>query len=216
MINSRQWKKLAHAARKLGIAITKPKKIESQSHTANTRPVKPLENSPPTKKVYFAISSKVWRWLVAILTVLGGLSAINSLRYDVSIDPYVSLNPKEPLETRFVLANQGPYSIQTVQYTCEFPGIRLPGVNPDINVVGTDLVAFEEKEIDARGKISLRCESPMEMTFGSTMQISVSYRPSFWPWRKTGGAAFAFKRDDSGNAVWLPIGRAKTLEELKK
>ena len=103
MMNSRQRKKLAHAARKLGIVIADSKKIESQSHTVDTKQQKLLEDSQPRQRTFSVISSKVWQWLLAILTVLGGLSAINFLRYDVSIDPYASLNPKQPLETRFVL-----------------------------------------------------------------------------------------------------------------
>lgn len=211
-MNSRQWKRVAHAAKKLGLQIRKPTGTESQSHTGDTK----TQKRELRKKLSDRLLSIIWNPLIAILTVVGGITAINSLRYDVSIDSYASLNPKEPLETRFVLTNQGPFAIHKVHYACEFPAMKVPGMAPNINLVGADVVAFEEPEMEARGKISLRCENLIPLVDGSTLQIRVSYRPSFWPASVEGGSTFLLKRDSEGNAIWLPIGRLKSLEELKK
>jgi hypothetical protein len=211
-MNSRQRRQLTHIARKLGINIPEATETKSPSHTVSTSPAAQKEDKEPLN----GLLSMGWKWLVAILTILGGIATVNALRYDVSIDPYASFNPKEPLETRFVLANQGPYSIYSVTYQCEFPDMKLLGVNPNINLAGTEIVAFEEPAMEARGKISLRCESPMTPADGSILQIRVSYRPSSWPLRTEGSSAFMLKRDSAGNVVWLPRGRAKSLTEPKK
>ena len=199
-------------AKKLGIQIQKPTATESQPHTVDTNTASQREG----RELLNRLISATWKWLVAFLTALGGIATINSFRYDVSIDSYASLNSKEPLETRFVLANQGPFSIYSVRYQCEFPAMKIPGIAPKINVVGADIVAFEEPQMEAHGKISLRCESPITPVDGSILQIRVSYRPSFWPGRTEGSSAFMLVRDSVGNAVWLPRGRAKNLDDLQK
>ena len=203
-MNSRQRRRVAQA-KKLGIQVQKPTRAKPQPAIG--------DNPPPSQelggKLSIRVLSALWKWLIAVLTVLGGITAINALRYDVSIDSYASLNLKEPLETRFVLANQGPFAIYKVHYTCEFPNMNIPGLVSDISLRGAEIVDFEEAEMEARGKISLRCENPVTPIDGSILRIRVSYRPSFWLGTVEGGNSFMLKRDSEGNAVWLPIGRLK-------
>ena len=203
---------MAHVARKLGIPIQKPNAAKSQPRTTDKRLPSPKESNA----VLSRILSLVWNSLGVFLLVLGGITAINSLRYDVSIDSYASLNPQDPLASRFVLTNEGPYRIHDVEYNCEFPNLNIPNANPDVNQTGVEgVIGLPKTELKPRGKISLRCQSPYQMIDGSFLQIRVSYRPSFWSIRTEGGNAFLLRIDNQDHAVWLPIGSLKTTEEFR-
>lgn len=144
------------------------------------------------------------KWLIAALVVLALIAALNSFRYDVSIDSHFSLKPNGPQETRFFLTNLGPSSIHKVRYRCEYPASNFPDAPRDSHAAGADHVTFEEPLLEARGQISLHCESPLIPIDGSILRIRVSYRPSFWPLRKERSAVFTFKEDSGRRGVWLP------------
>jgi hypothetical protein len=214
IMNSRQWRKLAHSARKLSARMKNA--TTSESHIPGIKPGKRAVDKKPAISPKRTFASKAITFFGYLLALLGALSAINSFRYDVSIDPYVSLNPQDPLASRFVLTNEGPYRIHDVEYQCEFPNLNIPNANPDVYQIGVEgVISLPKTELKPRGKITLRCQSPYQMIDGSFLQIRVSYRPSFWPRRTEGGNAFLLRIDNQDHAVWLPIGSLKTIEEFR-
>jgi len=195
--------------------VNKATTSESQSHIA-IKPEKRAVDKKPAVSPNRTFASKAIAFFGYLLALVGALSAINSFRYDVSIDPYASLNPQDPLASRFVLTNEGPYRIHDVEYQCEFPNLNIPNANPDFYQIGVEGVAgLPKTDLKPRGKTSFRCQSPYQMIDGSFLQIRVSYRPSFWPLRTEGGNAFLLRIDNQDHAVWLPIGSLKTIEEFK-
>jgi hypothetical protein len=193
-----------------------PATSESKSHIAGIEPRKQAVDNKPAVSPKRTFASKAIEFFGYLLALVGALSAINSFRYDVSIDSYASLNPQDPLATRFVLTNEGPYRIHDVEYQCEFPNLNIPNANPDFYNIGMERIAdLPKTDLKPRGKTSLRCQSQYQMIDGSFLQIRVSYRPSFWPLRTEGGNAFLLRIDNQDHAVWLPIGSLKTIEEFK-
>ena len=217
-MNSRQRRKLTHA-RKLHLEL--PTETKSQTHTSDTQPTQPQSTVKGSLAKISRHAGRPGKFALGVLAFAGTLVTLNSFRFDVSIDPYLTLNPNDPLETRFVLTNQGSYTINKVRYSCEFPGMKIPGVPAEDNVVGMNTVMFEQPEMEAHEKVSLYCggSSMTAEWLNPTepmLQIRVSYRPSFWPFTKEGSARFLLKTDRQGSAHWLPFGRAKDLKDLKK
>jgi len=173
---------------------------KSQPHAANTSAHSRKEGNALLNQQL----SPPGKWLIAALVVLAGIAALNSVRYDVSIDSHFSLKPNGPLETRFFLTNLSPYSIHKVRYRCEYPATSFPSAPRDSNAAGADHVTFEEPLLEAGGQIRLHCESPLIPIDGSILRIRVSYRPSFWPLRKERSAVFTLKEDSGRRGVWLP------------
>ena len=156
------------------------------------------------------------------IAMLGAVATWNSLGFDVSIEPYESLRPSDPFETLFVITNQSSYAINDLRYNCAYVGVKA-GDRKLSKFIRVD--ASNEDLLPPHAKRSLNCSMPaiQQLTPGvsqliteAVLQVDVSYRPSFWPWRKTGGARFFLQRNDSGKSVWLPIGRTVSMDELLK
>jgi hypothetical protein len=177
-----------------------------------------------------AKANTLWLWRNLIRTpyivttaLLGILVTYISLRYDVSVTNFTSTNLSDPFSSRFLVSNEGPFSIYDVTYDCMSVHVRsaLDGIPmPEIENLTT--VPRPLSEIRARSQYSVLCQFPLDtpgvkFEEGALLEIRVSYTPRFEPWaRKKGGQMFVLKFDHEGHSVWLPIGTFVESREAMK
>jgi hypothetical protein len=145
----------------------------------------------------------------AAATVLGLFWGFYSFRYDLSINPYMTLNPKHPFETRFAIIDEGPFSIHHVHYDCDFIDVHTPeGYLHQGGMVGVD----EKTDLDPKPvRFSVHCQYLLDHEGEidkAILQINVFFRPSLIPWELERGARFMMLRDTDGNVQWLPAGQS--------
>lgn len=154
-------------------------------------------------------------------TIVGTISALNSLGFDVSIQPTSSLDSKNPFETRFIVTNESPYAISDVGYACQILDLRVRERridNPSVQMV--TLIPATTDELPAHGHYSVYCGSNQPPEAGNltaaAIQITVSYRRPLGVWRRFGGGTFWGKRAADGTFSWFPAGRLTTAQEIEQ
>ena len=85
--------------------------------------VKKATEPPTQERSRFAVFLRCLKRPISLVTggVVTGLSLLTAwtgLRYDVSVAPYGSLDASAPFESRFLVRNEGPFSIFDVTYFC--------------------------------------------------------------------------------------------------
>ena len=157
--------------------------------------------------------------LTALTTILALVTGYVDLRYDISIaPPYASLDPSAPFESRFLVTNTSPFSINDVSYFCLSVHVRIGGGREISN--GT-YVPITIGPLRSHGGYSVRCGIPLgdlHINPGAVLEIHVIYSPKFMPWvHKQGGQQFVLKYDKQENAVWIPTAYlSKNLHELEQ
>lgn len=148
------------------------------------------------------------------LTILTLVTGFNSLRWDISIEPYITTNPKDAFETRFVLTNLGPYSLYDVEYKCVY--FKTNPARP--SDIGIDDNISVDPELISHAKLSLRCENPtlsgVDAPPGVVVEVMVTYRPKFLPVYRSGYARFGMLRDSQQNAQWIPVDTSSKPSDL--
>jgi hypothetical protein len=159
----------------------------------------------------------------AFSLIFGLLWGFVQFRNDISIEPYSSLNPKLPFETRFAVTNQGPFTIYSLYYSCTVGYVHTSKGYLTANRRHTKwIIAVPEEKtelIPKAAKWSVHCDATnifknQQDIDQADLQIEVWYRPSFWPFHIIRGEAFIMKRDSSGNAQWIYLGQAMSPKEF--
>ena len=134
----------------------------------------------------------VWTPVLLFLTLMGGVSAYTSLRYDVSVSPYVALDPQDSLQSHFLVTNQGPFDIFNVSYACKY--VPAPsGDGPFIAYIG--FVPGTVATLRPHGDFSAYCHlsNPLvgQLKDGTFLDFEVMYTPKFLFWQSRRGANFS-------------------------
>jgi hypothetical protein len=158
------------------------------------------------------------RLIGAFLAFLAIVTAWVELRYDVSVASYASLDPSAPFESRFLVTNEGPFSIYNVAYFCGSAHVR---VNGGREITNMTRVPIPIGELRPRATYSVRCQHwvrDAHIDPGALLEIHVFYTPQFLPWMsKQGGQQFLLKYDKMGNTIWIPTAMfSKTAKELEE
>jgi len=144
---------------------------------------------------------------IGTLGVVGsGISIYSLLSTRVPVSPSSPLRPQDPLSTMFTISNEGTLAIYDVHASCHVNILR--GVNSlTIAGVGGSGGSNEAEEIEPGDKITLPC---FQRTVVSTQQwtegdvdITVSYRPSFYPWHQERKIKFRGERGADGGLHWF-------------
>jgi hypothetical protein len=147
--------------------------------------------------------------LLGTLTIVGFLTGSVALwvqlRYDISVMPLASLDSSDPSAMRFLVTNEGPFTIYQVFYTCEYTPPRPPNTAITVHVYP---FFAGIPSLRPHGHFSAFCGHPRtypsRFPEGTLMNVDVWYIPKFLHWFKHGGTLFLLKFDKSNNAVWLP------------
>lgn len=163
-----------------------------------------------------AVLKPTWRRLFKIGSIILGIIGIIGTLYNFSpkltIDSGDSLNPQDPFATRFSIKNDSIFSLYSIHRKTFIRKLRtlkdgdvigdssLVGILPPIPV----LVAGEPSTFSVAAD-QIAYDSPYCY---ADIEIVVSFRPAFLPYRKTIAARFSTEKAIDGTLHWLP--RAKS------
>jgi hypothetical protein len=150
-------------------------------------------------------SGKKLARLGSIVLFLVSLPSIMSAYFPrISVAQRESVREHDAMGTIFSITNGGAFDIQDVLIACgidSLAGGRIRGFSiqmPD-SKIGT---------IVAGNSADSACENTVvgDTVYGGTISLRVSYRPSFWPWKR--GREFTMKstQTDKGTWIWKQAG----------
>ncbi|MGD0891948.1 MAG: hypothetical protein ABR923_10470 [Terracidiphilus sp.] len=232
--------KFDHVLEKLGVINARLKRIEDQLNPESERLVQdsqakgrgktypqPSQQKGRGKRwlrdvVLLPLYKYIWVPILGILALYGSIGTYVALRFDLSVLPYETIDPVDPSETRFLVTNEGPFSIFNVFYMCKY----IPAIptQPDTPLIAYGIaVPYPISSVRSHGNFVVYCQNPdgvpRPLKEGALLDVEVSYTPKFLRWQsRRGGALFLLKYDKSGKAVWLPVRdmtpRAEDLKNL--
>lgn len=198
-----------------------PVKVAAQSKQLSPR-INQLKRFLPESffNLRLPVTRFISRLLAGVLAFLTIATGWVGLRYDVSVTSYGSLDPTLPFQSRFLLTNDGPFSIYRVTYSCISAKVQVGGGREMVNITN---VPAPVAELRPHGSYTIRCQHPLENAHvdpGAVLEIQVVYVPKFLKWLgRQGGQEFVLKYDKQGNAVWLPTPwfaeKIKDLENVR-
>lgn len=172
----------------------------------------------PLSILRFLIGTRLGSLVAVFGTFLTVVTAYVSLRYDISVLPFASLDSSDPTTTRFLVTNEGPFTISNVFYACEYAPPR-PANSPF--VIHAYIAPSPLELLRPHGQFSAFCGHPSShpepFVEGTMLDVDVFYTPKFLHWQRRGGTLFLLKFDKNQNAVWLPVMDLTTKpEDLEK
>lgn len=207
--------RLGHLEHRLA-AKTEPRRDHDSSGSS---PFKKTARGKVVSALLHGVPSKLLWLITTVATVFGLLATWVSLRYDVSAMPYVSLNPSDPSAARFLITNEGPFTINDVGYACKFVP---PHQAADRPFFAFATVTVGVPSLRSHGAFSAYCKLPdsypRPVLEGTLLDVEVIYTPKFLFWRHNfGGELMMLKFDQSHSAVWLPVkDMTLQLDDLRK
>jgi hypothetical protein len=181
-----------------------PNAQPTAAHAVASRTEPPHANGRSTQWRIRAL--KVAGWLITAYSVL---AAWVSLRYDVSVSPYATMDPANPFKTVFVLTNESAFSIKKVNFTCSLKGMYAEdGIEQEQTPRPSGYV-----DLPGHGKIVFFCERTPEIHGtkfdpGAILAVDVSYHTAFplWsPFEQRGSQKFLLMETEyEHHYIWAP------------
>lgn len=167
-------------------------------------------------------SIKPWKIFLSVFGFVSAALGYAVLMPDVSVSPYMTLDPAKPLETRFMVANNSVYPITHIQYNCELS----LHIFENGKWAANERIGLDEKDrLGAKEQFSIFCghrnpdgtyydllpEEINKTLTNETMNIYVHFELPFYPGVVTRTYGFHLMRTKDGSVQWLPTGAAKPL-----
>ena len=187
--------------------MTKGKARKRKKHKRNSE-------KPPPPETGTSILQTVAAWLGIIGFFVGLGMSVLSLLPKIAVSAASSLDPNNAFATPFIIKNDGPLSIKTVEYSCGL--YRLEFVKPpiiqryaqeDVRFVFTDASA----KIAANESATVFCPFSFDKTFAQLgplisgdLSVIISYRPAFVFWRREQRQRFSTIKAADGKLYWHP------------
>ena len=119
-----------------------------------------------------------------------------------------------------MLVNEGYLSIYSVEFGCRPNLFRFSnGIVMDGGGLVThrhpampEIQPTEKETLDCQPLNMLQAEAPLEK---ADLGISVTFRPSFWPWKVTEEYRFITVRGHDGKLHWTPVSVGTSLENRR-
>lgn len=150
-----------------------------------------------------------WKALGVTLVVLGAVSQAYFFIWRVSVAPSETLPQSDPVINMFILKNEGQFSINSVEFGCV---INRAEYEDNLvfteNLVGID--EFNVPYLDGSGETSAACYLPGKIypkLKTLILTVVVSYRPSFFPFRREKRFTFLARPKEDGSFVWYPMAK---------
>ena len=188
-------------------------------------------------------SSLVWAWklFAELVTIVWLLALWDSYRPKVTITPGVTLNPKSPFGTIFIIQNQGSLPIANIRYITHLTLVPPRGATNSFQFVTHEQNVSVIPQMKALESYSLSIHYPqvqmvprhsepshsepsnqptnqakgaeMVMVGGILISFDVSYEPKFFG-KRTDTLYFTGTTDVDGNWQWLPTAHQSMLEQI--
>jgi hypothetical protein len=189
-MNSKQWKALAHVARKEGATLP-----QRESFT-KPKPVVPAKTSH-FKRSLIRVWPRAWGGILAIITIAG---ACYQFRPSISIEAEATLNPNNPYSTQFRVTNSGLLNLYDVSFGASFEKTpRIGGFTLHAPNAGLGPIASL-----ASGESATRSMPVLEIGFRDEhdIELIVRYRATFYG-KRTTTVRFVSKADSEGHLRWF-------------
>jgi len=182
-----------------------PTKRKQQKHkvTSTPRSTRNQQKGPPRRFL-----RRFWPLFVVFSVVIGTFVSFLSLLPDISIIPNTSVDSQDPLQTPFVITNEGLLPIHDVEIKWGMKDkmgsstqgtIKISGMmwraEPPIPI----LYRRESKTYFPSGIIEFKFPVDIGDIF-----ISVSFRPDFILWKQKKNYRFSLVKDKAGKTRWYP------------
>jgi hypothetical protein len=195
-MNSKQYRQLAHATRKLGLRLP-PKEEFQRAISKTTEP--PLVDPSP----YRSALQRGWT-IVGFLATIGGLVALIQLRPHVSVDPVTSTDESAPFQQLFYVTNESYFGIKAVQPQCRIVEARL-GTNM---VRDIDTSAGKPIDLPSGAKTTARCLFPAVNGHPNFTTLDIEIQVPYKAFRieQCEGYKYVGRRTVEGKYIWTPNG----------
>jgi len=158
------------------------------------------------KRAWKAVSLG-WKILGVASLVLGAVSLFYFFTWRISITPGATLKNSDPFATMFILQNDGQFSIYDIEFSCVLNDVKY-GNNVELSKILSHIGTFNVPILDANAKTS----TPCYLSFGTShpamradVTLFVSYRPSFYPFRRTKSFRYFATLKDDNTYAWIPM-----------
>ena len=191
---------------------SKPRKHKSSKKKAKKKPHQ-KKSKASKKKTLMPNLSLGWKIFVGLSVILTVIGSIYSFSPEVEVYPYSSLNPLDPFATPFIIKNNSYLSIYDVAFSCEPKNVDASASHSTFLGGETSFGKPPIPFIDTGESSKSFCFFPVNFTSPITsadINILVSFRPSFIPWRQKKRFRFTTEKDINGKLVWLPSAKTET------
>ena len=142
--------------------------------------------------------SRTWTVTVAIITVLGGVSALLTFLPHLTLSQNGTVRPHDPMGTVFNLTNEG-LPIYDVEQICS---INNAGRFSDIGLGWPNLLG----NLSIWQTKSLNCEHALEgVNAPTSLTIEIKYRPLLWFKKITKPFPLQAEKADDGTWIWKSL-----------
>ena len=165
---------------------------------------------PLWRRLAHAVVSKLWAFVVAALTLLGGYALF---RPHVSVEPQIAVNPVNPYTTQFNIKNEHLlFDIHNVNAVCWPRSMQSANNFSVISPVPLKNIHHEIPLLEPGANSTVDCP-PVIGGIGSyagvvadaELEIDVAYNQSWWPFSQEERHPFAARRDVQGAVHWVHI-----------
>jgi hypothetical protein len=124
----------------------------------------------------------------------------------MSVMPGETLRVSNPFTTIFVLHNEGQFPMYEIDFDCTANDVQYAN---DVRAINNSGMASPHTvaRLEANARTSTPCYLPL--SFGKPLvvevTVSVSYRPSFFPFKRTAKFRFVARPNDRGGYSWMPM-----------
>ena len=198
------------------------RKSRRQTRKRNIKKPAPATPAQKTPKTQQAISlsrasepkDKIWwhRALAWFGIITGGstlMALIIQVISRISVSPAITLDPKDPFSTPFILSNDGALPVYSIQIGCWYDHIRWAsgfdfsmtnGELRDESAFLKSLGPGRRTTIEFSHAFTWDKSIPI---ISADVTIAVHYRPMFLPWEKAATYHFQIKKTSSGELLWF-------------
>lgn len=130
--------------------------------------------SPSKGEKYFGFWKNFWAFAGPLFTILG---LGNYYTPSVTITSGVNLDPKQSLQTQFLVTNSGNVRVHDLIFACTFKALVMPGSTASIGVDGAKLLTKID-ELNPKSTISKGCFTQSNTAEGTVLRVVNWFR---WP-----------------------------------
>jgi len=153
-----------------------------------------------------AVWSQLWEAVVVASVLLGLLLGILQLRFNIAVDPSLTLDSKLLSQQGFTVSNNGPFDLYHVKYSCRFT-ITKPVQDRTRPSEMSMLSEIVHLPVGARDTI--HCTDGVALGDGQSglLQVDIVFKPRFSPFRRTDSKVFGVTRDKNGDIKMFYLNR---------
>jgi hypothetical protein len=178
-----------------------------KSHPAQTN----ISNGKPHWSLKALFSG--WGAFVVVVTILGAITTAFCFKPKISVTPGEPSEHGDPFNTPFFLENDGYFAIYSIKKELKTFDVVTPYTSFKNGSLGDNSEAWPL--LESGRKTTILIPSPYQLGLvpqipegsieSAHLDLQVSFRPAFYPWRVTNVFSFKTVKNSSKELVWVPF-----------